>query len=162
MALDAYLRLKGQVQGTLTGPVTKAGREGSIAVYGWSHEVLSPRDAASGLATGRRQHQPFIITKPIDRVTPLLYNIQSRNEHLSEWRLDCWQQVRSGQEVLVYTVELLNASIADIRAEQLNNKYPDNVKHEIREHVSFCYQKIIWTWQDGGIVAEDDWMQPLV
>ncbi len=28
------------------------------------------------------------------------------------------------------------------------------------EHVSFCYQKIIWTITDGGITAEDDWEAP--
>jgi hypothetical protein len=27
-----------------------------------SHEIVSPRDAASGLATGKRSHKPFIIT----------------------------------------------------------------------------------------------------
>ena len=26
--------------------------------------------------------------------------------------------------------------------ETLNNKYPENMKHEVREHVSFTYQKI--------------------
>jgi len=28
--------------------------------------------------------------------------------------------------------------------------------------VSFVYQKIIWTWTDGGITAEDDWESPAV
>ena len=27
--------------------VTQAGREGKMEIYGWSHEVISPRDAAS-------------------------------------------------------------------------------------------------------------------
>jgi type VI protein secretion system component Hcp len=33
---------------------------------------------------------------------------------------------------------------------------------ETREHVSFTYQKIIWTYVDGGITAEDDWEAPVV
>ena len=32
-------------------------------VYGWSHEVKSPRDAASGLPTGKRQHKPVNLVK---------------------------------------------------------------------------------------------------
>jgi hypothetical protein len=34
--------------------------------------VVSPRDAASGLPTGKRMHKPFIITKELDKSTPLL------------------------------------------------------------------------------------------
>ena len=30
------------------------------------HEIISPRDAASGLPTGKRMHRPFVITKEID------------------------------------------------------------------------------------------------
>jgi len=26
------------------------------------------------------------------------------------------------------------------------------------EHVSFAYQKITWTYVDGGITATDDWL----
>jgi len=34
-----------------------------MEVYGMSHEVVSPRDAASGLPTGKRQHKPLRTTK---------------------------------------------------------------------------------------------------
>ena len=44
-----------------------------------------------------------------------------------------------------------------IQVEMLNNEYPENMKHAQREHVSFCYQKIVWAWMDMGITAKDDW-----
>jgi hypothetical protein len=31
---------------------------------------ISPRDSASGLPTGKRQHKPFVFTKVIDKSTP--------------------------------------------------------------------------------------------
>ena len=34
--------------------------------------ISSPRDAASGLPTGKRQHKPVSVTKPVDKATPLL------------------------------------------------------------------------------------------
>ncbi len=34
--------------------------------------VTSPRDAASGLPTGKRMHKPLTITKELDKTTPLL------------------------------------------------------------------------------------------
>ncbi len=37
-----------------------------------SHEIISPRDPASGLPTGKRMHKPFVITKELDKSTPLL------------------------------------------------------------------------------------------
>jgi hypothetical protein len=35
-------------------------------------EVLSPRDAASGMATGKRMHKPMTITKELDKSSPML------------------------------------------------------------------------------------------
>jgi len=161
MALNAYLTLTGETQGAIAGSVTQAGREDSMEIYGWSHEVLSPRDAASGLPTGKRQHKPIVLIKPIDKASPLLMNMLVNNENISDWTLRCWRPSREGKEFQYYTVELVNASVSSIQVEQLNNKYPENMRHELREHVSFVYQKIVWTWQDGGITAEDDWESPV-
>jgi len=162
MALNAYMRLTGETQGEIKGSVTQAGREDSIMVIGFSHEVVSPRDAASGLPTGKRQHKPFSIIKEIDKSTPLLMNVLVNNENIKDWELRFWQPSKSGKEVQFYTVQLLNASIASIRAELLNNRYPENMQHKEREHIAFCYQKITWTYEDGGISAEDDWEAPEV
>lgn len=30
----------------------------------------APKDAASGMASGKRQHKPVVVTKPIDKATP--------------------------------------------------------------------------------------------
>ncbi len=71
-ALNAYMRITAESQGTIKGSVAKAGREDAIMIIGISHEVTSPRDAASGLPTGKRQHKPFTITLEIDKSSPLL------------------------------------------------------------------------------------------
>ena len=34
--------------------------------------IVSPRDPASGLPTGKRQHNDIVITKPIDKASPQL------------------------------------------------------------------------------------------
>ena len=162
MALDAFLRLRGETQGEIKGSATQVGREDLIMVIAFEHEVISPRDAASGLPTGKRQHKALTITKEIDRSTPLLMKALVDNENIEEWVLQFWQPSKSGKEVQFYTIELVNASIAGIRQEMLNNRYPENMQHKEREHISFCYQKIIWTWLDGGISAEDDWEAPNV
>jgi len=167
MALNAYLKLKGQKQGEIKGSVTQKGREGKIAVIAVSHEVVSPRDAASGLPTGKRMHKPFVITKELDKSSPLLYNALVNNENIPEWELQFWApQLKAtagtGTEVQHYTVKLLNANIASIDFRMPNNKHPDLMKFAEYEEVAFTYQKITWTWNDGGITAEDDWESPVV
>lgn len=160
MALNAYLKLKGETTGDIKGSVTQAGREDSIMVIGFDHEVESPRDSASGLPTGKRRHKPITITKEVDKSSPLLYTLLVNNENITEWELQFWTPSKTGKEEQHYTVALTNASISAIRSEMLNNKYPENMQHKEREHISFTYQKISWTWNDGGITAEDDWEAP--
>jgi len=161
MALNAYMRLKGARLGQIKGSVTQRGREESIMVIAVSHEVLSPRDAASGLPTGKRQHKPFTVLKEVDRSSPLLYAMLADNENIDEWEVRFWRPSPTGMEVQFYTIKLTNANISSIRLEMLNNKNPDLMKYAEREEVAFCYQKIEWTWEDGGITAMDDWETPL-
>jgi type VI secretion system secreted protein Hcp len=162
MALMSYLKLKGQKQGEIKGSVTQKGRENKIAVIAVSHDVISPRDAASGLPTGKRMHKPFVITKELDKASPLLYNALVNNENITEWELQFWQPSPTGVEKQHYTVKLTNANIASISSRMPNNKHPDLMKFETYEEVAFTYQKIEWTWVDGGITAMDDWESPVV
>ena len=162
MALNAYLKLKGQKQGEIKGSVTQKGREGKIMVIAVSHEVISPRDHASGLPTGKRMHKPFVITKELDKSSPLLYNVLVNNENITEWELQFWQPSQTGAEKQHYTVKLTNANVASIAFRMANNKHPDLMKFTEYEEIAFTYQKINWTWVDGGITAEDDWEAPVV
>ncbi len=52
-------------------PATAAAPK-SAAAQQSTRAVTSPRDAASGLPTGKRQHKPFVITKELDKASPLL------------------------------------------------------------------------------------------
>ncbi len=162
MALNAYLTLKGQKQGDIKGSVTQKGREGSIAIIAVSHEIISPRDPASGLPTGKRMHKPFVITKELDKSSPLLYNVLTNNENVSEATFKFWQPSATGAEKQHYTVKLTNANIASIEFVSLNNKDPALMKFAEHERIAFTYQKIEWTWMDGGVTADDDWESPVV
>jgi type VI secretion system secreted protein Hcp len=162
MALNAYLKLKGQKTGEIKGSVTQKGREGKIMVIAVSHEVISPRDPASGLPTGKRMHKPFVITKELDSATPLLLGALCNNENITEWELQFWTPSATGAEKQHYTVKLVNANIASIAFRMANNKHPDLMKYAEYEEIAFTYQKIDWTWMQGGITAGDDWEAPVV
>ena len=167
MALNAYLNLKGQKQGDIKGSVTQKGRDGKIMVIAVSHDIVSPRDPASGLPTGKRMHKPFVITKELDKSSPLLYSVLCNNENIPEWNLEFWTpqisaKTGTGSEVQHFTVKLENANIASITFRMANNKHPDLMKFAEYEEVAFTYEKITWTWKDGGIESEDSWAAPVV
>jgi type VI secretion system secreted protein Hcp len=150
-ALNAYLKLKGQKSGDIKGSVTQKGREGRIAVIAVSHSIVSPRDAASGLPTGKRMHKPFVITKRIDRSTPTLNGMLVSNENLSEASFSVYEpDLKSGAEVLVYTVKLTNANIASIELRT-------DTDGKLVEEITLVYQKIEWVWADGGVSNSDSW-----
>lgn len=160
MALNAYLTLTGETQGKVNGGSTQAGREDAMEIFDVKHSVVSPRDAATGLPTGKRQHKPLTVTKPIDKASPILANILYNNENITDFRLDFWRPTRTGAEEQFYSIELLNASIASIQLDMANNRYEEGLALPVMERISFTYAKIIITFQDGGITAEDDWETP--
>src|SRR5436305_7367068 len=114
MPLNAYLRMKGQKNGEIKGSVTQKGRENSILVFATEHSIQSPRDPASGLPTGKRVHKPIVISKYVDKSSPLLYKMLVLNEAILTWELQFWRPSPAGAEQQYYTVKLTNASIASI------------------------------------------------
>jgi type VI secretion system secreted protein Hcp len=160
MALAAYLTLTAERQGPIQGSVTQKGREGKILVVSVRHEIVCPRNPQSGIPTGKRMHKPLIVTKELDRSSPLLYNILCTNENVREARIDFWTATPTGHEKQHYTVRLTNANIATISFKLANIRNPKLVRLNEYEEISFTYEKIEWTWNDGGITAGDDWETP--
>lgn len=160
MALNAYLTLTAEKQGLIRGSVTQKGREGKILVFAFLHEIVCPRDPASGRPTGKRMHKPIVVTKELDRSTPLLYSILCNNEDIPHWELQFWTPSPTGVEKQHFTIRLTNANICAIHAKMGNTKSPKLSRYPEHEEVSFTYQKIEWTWSDGNLTAEDDWETP--
>lgn len=117
-----------------------------IDVSSFTESVVSPRDAASGQASGKRQHKPFVVTKEIDAASPLLFKACTTNETLPEVVLNLYAPGGSTPKT---TVKLTNASCSALEHDGQ------------QETISFTFQKIEWTWIDGGITAEDDWEAPV-
>lgn len=168
MALNAYLNLKGQKAGQIKGSVTQKGRENMIEVSAFNHEIVSPRDPASGQSTGKRMHKPFVITKELDKSTPLLYTALVTNEKITQFELKCFAPPAAGKvggmgvETNHFTIKLTNANIVSIKSVMSNNNISDLALLPVMEEITFSYQKIEWTWVDGGITAQDDWETPVV
>jgi type VI secretion system secreted protein Hcp len=163
MAMQGYVDIVGTKSGHIDGSITQKGREKKVGVIAVSHSIVSPRDPQSGLPTGQRMHKPMVITKELDMATPLLYNVLCTNENLSKVTIFFWSPQKSvatggtGSEFQHFTIELVNANIASIDYRMANIRHPDLVKFTEYEEIALTYQKITWTWNDGGKTASDDW-----
>ena len=161
MSLNAYLKLRGEKQGEIRGSVTQKGRENTIQVMGIDHTMLAGYEERSGQYPGANRHQPLVIVKELDPSSPLLHNALTDNENLVEFTLRFYRPNAVGAEENFYTVTLVDARVASIRFDMLNNKSPDLAALKERERVAFVYRSIRVTWTSGGIESEADWAAPI-
>ena len=161
-ALPAYMEVTGETQGIIEGSVTLTGREGQMEIIEFGHSISQALDSATGVPTGDKQHRAIRVTKPVDKASPLLMTALTTKEKLTNVTIRFWRPNDVGQEIQFYTVALLNAYITNIA--QSNRVYDGDdwttaLNVPANETLTLSYQKIIWTWEDGGITSEDDWAQ---
>jgi type VI secretion system secreted protein Hcp len=149
MAADAYMSLTGHKSGQVQGSVTLHGHEGSMRVVAVAHEISTPRDPQSGLPTGKRMHRPMVVTKELDKSSPILYRMLATNETITSLVIQFMVAADRDGGALVnnYTIKLTNASIADISFVMPSTVDAATAKSPEVEKVSFTYQKIEWTWK---------------
>jgi type VI secretion system secreted protein Hcp len=152
-AASYYLKIEGVNQGALKGQIN---RKGSlwIPVLGVSQGVQSPRDVATGQASGKRQHKPIVIRKEVDAASPQLYRAAISHEALKEVLIDFVRTDPRGKEEVYQTITLRGAHIADIK--KIGNRAAgDRPKEE--EEISITYEEIQVTDKMGKTTATDDW-----
>lgn len=114
-ALEFYVSITGAVQGPFKGEVIQKGFEGKIAGLSFDYSVVSPRDLATGQATGRRVHKPIRIMKVWGAASTQLFSAITRNETLTTVVIDfVAPNPITGVVVLDHTIKLTNAFVTSI------------------------------------------------
>jgi type VI secretion system secreted protein Hcp len=125
---------------------TAGGEELSFPVLTLTHAIISPRDSASGLPTGKRQHKPMVLTKSIDKVSPLLLEAAIKGEPFT---VEVTTYVRTGGRRMPFvTMRLENAFVASIGPAADDRP---------TEEVAFYYNKIAFIYAPSGTTLEDSW-----
>ena len=120
MAFHYYISVKGTKQGQFKGESGKNGQGSKWGeVLGFQYGEKSPRDQASGLASGKRQHSPLVIVKQVDSASPLFFQALRSSEVLSEVVLQKVLQPLNGNgggkpEPVAERITLTNATISSI------------------------------------------------
>jgi type VI secretion system secreted protein Hcp len=152
-----YVTIKGRNQGTFKGPGTR-GASGRIPVVSFEYGVESPRDAATGLPSGRRQHRPVIFKKEIDASSPQLFLSAVTNESLTEVQFEFIDAAPDGREEIEYKVTLTNASVASFKESvATGERGGPAVDSRLLDEVSLTYQKIEVEYVPSKIQASDTW-----
>jgi type VI secretion system secreted protein Hcp len=128
--------------------VKSSAEEISFPVLALSHEIISPRDAASGLPSGKRQHKPFTITKQVDSASPVLFEAAIKGDPLA---VEVTSFERTGARWRPFrTVRLENAFVGSIGPQSSVDDRPT-------EEVAFYYNKIAFSYAQTGTTVEDFW-----
>jgi type VI secretion system secreted protein Hcp len=109
------------------------GIEGEIQIESFSWGITTPRDAASGQATGKRQHKPLTITKPIDKSSPLLFRLANDGKTPKTSQVSLIK--RSTEGGAPYTVTFFDVFITEFAQ-------AGDIGSQGSESISFTYQKI--------------------
>ncbi|MGY5367739.1 type VI secretion system tube protein TssD [Enterobacter oligotrophicus] len=83
MAIPVYLFLTDNGGAKITGSVDVRGREGSIEVSGFTHNLRLPTDPLTGKITSKRSHAPVIFQKEIDSSSPYLMKAVATGQTLN-------------------------------------------------------------------------------
>jgi len=150
---EIFYSVKGAVQGQFKGESVQKGREKFAPVRKFQYGVVTPYDAASGQATGRRkQHGPVVITKAWGASSPQLFQALVNNERLSEVVIDFYVLQRNNTK-RGHSIKLTDANIVEIayatETAKANGLLPI-------ESVSFTFQKIEYMDGEGNVTASDN------
>ena len=161
MAESTYLFLKANgadIKGEST--VTSQGREDSIECLEVEWSVNTAREAGTGMASGRRQYEPIVIRKRIDKSTPLLAKALVENQVIDgKFLFYRPNQMGDGTTEQYYTIEIKQGRIASMKQISPSSLNPAESRVPEIEQVTFVFHTIIWTYTDGGISHEDSWSE---
>ena len=163
MANTFYVSIEGEKQGKFKGEAafSKLGA-GKITGIAFVMETISPRDLATGQASGKRQHKPIRFTKEWGAASPQLQQALFTNETLKSVLFEFVRADVKGAEEVHYTVKLTNASVSRVVSVlDLTSKAGTRFDGHELEQVELTFETIQIDDKAGKTSASDDWAAPL-
>lgn len=162
MPTPAFMTIHGSRQGLISagaftepsvGNSYQSGRQDKIMVQAFSHGILLPK----GAGAGRRMHKPLVITKTIDKASPLIQVALCSGERLSKCCLEFYRTSAHGSQEHFYTIELEDAQIVSTEVFMPDCQDPATSHLTQREKVHFSYRRIYWRHEISRTMGSDEW-----
>ena len=158
MALEFHVTVTGTKQGKFKGESPKDKHKEKFTGLGFEYSVASPRDLASGQASGKRQHTPIKVVKEWGASSPQFFQACTTNEVLPEVNFEFSKTDANGEETVFYTIKLTNASVSKITQFTSHPEaHQDPMPTRYLESLEFTFQKIEIDSKTGKTAAVDDW-----
>ena len=161
MANHGYMSITGKKQGLISsgcssqdsiGNKCQIGHFDEIMVLAYSHDMVAGSDGT--VTGGRGQHRPVVITKNIDKSSPLISGALHDGEEV-ECVIDFYRTSPIGSQEKYFVVRLSGARIAYI-----NFQVPHVInmsEGQAQEVVAIRYRDITWTHVGAGTSAHSSW-----
>jgi type VI secretion system secreted protein Hcp len=134
------------------GSATVQTKDGVIGPF----RVISARDSASGLPTGKRMHKPMVITKEIDSSSPMLAAAVARGGAIPGIVIafDAPSKDASGTDAARAATG--GPGVGKVNVQDIHFISVRKIS-ETQEELTFEYASMTVTSRSGGIMSEDDW-----
>jgi type VI secretion system secreted protein Hcp len=152
-----YLKANGaDIKGESTQ--VSLGRQDSIECVYYEQKVITAREAGSGMATGRRQYEPLLVRKRIDKSSPLIMKALVENAKIDgTFKFFRPSPKGDGTTQQFYTVAIKDGRVASMKQTVPDTIVPVSSADPPLEEITFVFHTISWTYTDGGVSHEDTW-----
>ena len=153
MALRVHMTIEGATQGQITEACSlRTGREDTVELIALNQGISIPTNDESGQITGHARFEPLIVTKEIDRSSPMIQKGLVTNEVLKvTLQFYRFATDGKGKEELYYTILLERATVANYRGVLHNTLDAASAKLPALETVGFAFRDITVTYEPNGI-----------
>jgi len=105
-----------------------------------SSSITSPRDASTGMVSGKRQHKPLVITRDMDQSSPKLQELMAHHTLIPAMEVDLGHSAKEGKTARYKLTDVLITVI-----QRHNDMASDARTAKAVETITFNYQKIEYT-----------------
>jgi type VI secretion system secreted protein Hcp len=148
--ITLYVKVVGKKQGAFKSDgLTSRAHLDQMLASAFDYGIVSPRDPATGQASGKRQHKPVVITKEWGPSMPQFLQAAATNEVLTKVTMEFWDTDIRGVQRQHFVVTLDNASVSEVRQHLANDL--------LTEDLSFTFQKITVEDKIGKTIFTDNW-----
>jgi type VI secretion system secreted protein Hcp len=164
MAFQAHIAIKGKKQGQFKGEGIQDKRKDKwMPVLSFDMGIKSPRDIATGQASGKRQWSPVKIVKEWGAASPQGLQACSTNEVLLEVNVEFTKTNPNGEEYIYQTLKLTNGTISQVRRftggddSESSSRHTSSTDTMELEEWSMTFQSVEVDDNDGKTSFMDDW-----
>ncbi len=141
------------------GAFAKESHEDEVLVLAFEHDVVVPTDDRTGERTGNPRHRKLVITKLLDKSTPLLWGALAQNSAMTV-NIEFYRGADAGsggEPVHYYSIELEGAKISQIETHSPDVMDVRNDNYMAYEKVAFTYNSITWEHEVCSTNATTKW-----